>query len=173
MRTLLCSLVIALFIPGFTSIAAAEGMDDGMDDGMDHDKLHVAHGWARASLGQNPNSAAYVTIHNPTEEGDRLLGVSCADAPRCAVHNHVTVSDVTRMEAVENLDIAPGAHIEFKAGGYHIMMFDLTAPLVAGGETRITFSFENAGDMTATVPVLSMREAAERSRHSEHKKKHN
>lgn len=169
MRTILCSLFIALFIPGFTSIAAAEDMDKGMD----HDKLHVAHGWARASLGQNPNSAAYVTIHNKAETGDRLLGVSCADAQRCAVHNHVTVSDVTRMEAVESLDIAPGAHIEFKPGGYHIMMFDLAAPLAADGETRITFNFEKAGNMTVTVPVLSMREAAERSRHSEHEKKHN
>lgn len=169
MRTMLRFLFIALFIPGFTSIAAAEDMDKGMD----HDKLHVAHGWARASLGQNPNSAAYVTIHNKAETGDRLLGVSCADAPRCAVHNHVTISDVTRMEAVESLDIAPGAHIEFKPGGYHIMMFDLRAPLAAGGETRITFSFEKAADMTVTVPVLSMREAAKRSHHSEHEEKHN
>lgn len=141
-----------------------------MAEEADHKKLHVAHGWARASLGQNPNSAAYVTIHNPTEEGDVLLGISCVDAEQCGLHNHVTEGDVTKMVAVERLEAAPGAHIEFKPGGYHIMMFGLKAPLKAGGETRITFSFEKVGDVTVTMPILSMREAAERARHSEHDK---
>lgn len=134
----------------------------------DHDKLHVAHGWARASLGQNPNSAAYVTIHNKAETADRLMSVSCAGATRCSVHNHVTEGDVSRMVAVEVLEIAPGAHIEFKPGGYHIMMFDLKEPLVAGAEISVTFRFEGADDITVTMPVLSMRDAAKRTHDGEH-----
>lgn len=163
MRRFVPFVFIALLSSGSLSTATAEEMD--------HDGLHVAHGWARASLGKNPNSAAYVTIHNKAETGDRLLDVSCAGAQRCSLHNHTTVSDVTRMEAVGSLELIPGAHIEFKPGGYHIMMFDLKAPLAPGGETQLTFSFEKAGDMTVTVPVLSMREAAERVRHKEHDEK--
>lgn len=134
----------------------------------DHEALHVAHGWARASLGQNPNSAAYVTIHNKAETADRLLGVTCAAAKRCALHNHVTEADITRMEAVETLEVAPGAHIEFKPGGYHIMMFELKEPLAAGGETSITFRFETMGDVTVTMPVLSIRDAAKHNHNSDH-----
>lgn len=155
----------------FTTLFILSPVGPIMAEEVDHEKLHVAHGWARASLGQNPNSAAYVTIHNPTEEGDALLGISCAGAERCGLHNHVTEGDVTKMVAVERLEAAPGAHIEFKPGGYHIMMFGLKAPLAAGGETQITFSFEEVGDVTVTMPILSMREAAERARHSEHEMK--
>lgn len=134
----------------------------------DHDALHVAHGWARASLGQNPNSAAYVTVHNKTDVKDTLLTISCADAQKCSLHNHVTRDNISSMEAVSSLEIAAGAHVEFKPGGYHIMMFDLKVPLAAEGQTSVTFTFEHAGEITATLPVLSMRDAAKRSHQGEH-----
>ena len=109
---------------------------------MDHKTLHVAHGWARASLGENPNSAAYVTIHNPTEVADKVVSISCAGAERCAIHNHINEDGVMKMRSVDTLAIEPGAHLEFAPGGYHIMMFDVTAPFVAGEETTITLTFE-------------------------------
>lgn len=133
-----------------------------------HDALHVAHGWARASLGQNPNSVAYVTLHNKTDLSDTLLAISCADAAKCSLHTHVTKDNVSSMEAVGTLEVPAGAHVEFKPGSYHIMMFDLKAPLAAEGQTELTFTFQNAGDITTTMPVLSMREAAKRSHHGDH-----
>lgn len=135
---------------------------------QDHEALHVAHGWARASLGQNPNSVAYVTLHNKSEVSDTLLGVNCAAAQRCSLHAHVTKDDISSMEAVGSLEVPAGAHVEFKPGGYHIMMFDLKSPLAPESETSVTFTFEHAGDITATMPVLSMREAAKRTHHGEH-----
>lgn len=134
----------------------------------EHDALHVAHGWARASLGQNPNSAAYITVHNKTDVNDTLLAISCADAAKCSLHNHVTQDNISSMEAVGSLEIPAGAHVEFRPGGYHIMMFDLKAPLAAEGQTSVTFTFEHAGEITATLPVLSMRDAAKRSHQGEH-----
>lgn len=153
-------LATAVFLVHPAAVSAAEDVD--------HSALHVAHGWARASLGQNPNSAAYVTIHNPGKSGDRLLGVLCAASKSCSLHKHVTVANVTRMEQVESLDLPSGAHIEFKPGGYHIMMFDLKGPLAAGTETAITFTFEEAGDLTITMPVLSMADAAKLN-HEDHR----
>lgn len=156
-RTLLAC-VAAFFL--LSSIAGAQEMD--------HEALHVAHGWARASLGQNPNSVAYVTLHNKSDASDELLAIECAGAARCSLHTHTTRDDITRMEAVSSLAIPAGAHVEFKPGSYHIMMFDVKAPLGAGAETSLTFHFREAGDITVSVPVLSMQEAAERSHQGEH-----
>jgi hypothetical protein len=130
---------------------------------MDHEALHVAHGWARASLGQNPNSVAYVTLHNKSDASDELLSIECAGAARCSLHTHTTRNDISRMEAVSSLAVPAGAHVEFKPGSYHIMMFDVNAPLGAGDETSLTFHFREAGNITVSVPVLSMQEAAKRS----------
>lgn len=142
------------------------------EDG-DHKALHVAHGWARASLGQSPNSVAYVTIHNPTEKADTVVAVSCGGAARCEIHNHVMEGDIMKMRHQETLDVEPGAHVEFKPGGLHIMMFEVNAPLTAGEKTEITFTFKDAGDVTVSADVLSMRDAQTRgksSSHDEHEK---
>lgn len=131
----------------------------------DHEGLHVAHGWARASLGQNPNSSAYVTVHNLSNTADRLTSLACAGAKRCSLHTHVTENGIMKMRPVESLGIGPGAHIEFKPGGYHIMMFDVIAPLKAGTKTSITLVFENAGEVRTDVDVLTLREASKMRSH--------
>jgi periplasmic copper chaperone A len=139
-----------------------------------HNGLHVAHGWARASLGQNPNSSAYVTVHNLGDATDRLMSLSCAGAKRCSLHNHVTEDGIMKMRAVETLKVGAGKHIAFKPGGYHIMLFDVSAPLQAGTTTTIVFSFEKAGDISVDVDVLTLRDSAKMGSHEEgddHKKK--
>ena len=144
-------------------------------ESVDHKALHVAHGWARASLGQSPNSAAYVTVHNPTQHGDKVVAVRCAAAARCEIHNHVMDGDVMKMRREEHLSVEPGAHIEFKPGGLHIMMFDLEAPLAAGEKTEITFVFETSGEVLVNADVLSIRDAQGRAQKSSHEahEKHN
>lgn len=150
-----------------THAGDAKGHDETSQ--MDHDALHVAHGWARASLGQNPNSAAYITIHNPTAEADRVLAVSCEAAERCEIHNHMKVDNVMTMRKVAALEIAPGAHLTFKPGGLHVMMFGLKAPLQAGESTKLILTFEKAGDVAVVADVLSLADAAKRAKDGEGK----
>ncbi len=49
----------------------------------------------------------------------------------------------------------PGATVELKPGGYHIMMTGLKEPLKEGAMVKGTLTFENAG----TVPVAFKVEA--------------
>jgi hypothetical protein len=58
---------------------------------------------------------------------------------------------VMMMEKLDGIDLAPSSTIELNAGGLHIMMLDLTAPLVEGSTFDVTLDFEKAAD--AVVPV--------------------
>ncbi len=57
------------------------------------------------------------------------------------------------MKEVDQIDIPAGETVMLKPGGYHIMMFDLVKPLVAGDTFEVTLTFEQAGTKTLTAEV--------------------
>ena len=74
--------------------------------------------------------------------------------------------DVMRMKPVEGgLEIGPGATVELKPGGYHLMFMDLKQPLKEGETIKGTLVFEKAGSVAVEYAVRGMSGAAS----SEHK----
>ncbi|MGA0957927.1 MAG: copper chaperone PCu(A)C, partial [Ilumatobacteraceae bacterium] len=57
------------------------------------------------------------------------------------------------MREVEGIDIMGGAMFMLKPGGYHVMIFDLVAPLEIGQTFDVTLTFEKAGDVIVPVEV--------------------
>lgn len=141
-----------------------------------HERLHVAHGWARESIGASPNGAAFVVIHNPTPQDDRLISLSTLVAERAELHTHEqTNGGVMSMVHLTELDVPAGAHIEFKPGEMHVMLVKLKKPLEPGTTIDITFEFERSGAIPVEIPVLSLMQSMERTdhekQHLEHHKK--
>ena len=64
--------------------------------------------------------------------------------------------DVMQMRRIEGLEIKPGATVELKPGGYHLMLMDLKGALKAGDTIKGTLVFEKAGkvDIEFTVTAL-------------------
>ena len=58
-----------------------------------------------------------------------------------------------KMQPRGHAELLPGATLEMSPGGVHIMLMGLSAPLKEGGSVEVTLTFENAGQITATVPV--------------------
>jgi periplasmic copper chaperone A len=63
---------------------------------------------------------------------------------------------VMKMRALDGIDIAPGATIELKPGGMHLMIMGLKQPLKAGESFPATLRFEKAGPTPVTFNVLGM-----------------
>ena len=57
------------------------------------------------------------------------------------------------MREVEGIDIVGGEMLMMKPGGYHVMIFDLVAPLEIGQTFDVTLTFEKAGDVIVPVEV--------------------
>jgi periplasmic copper chaperone A len=56
-------------------------------------------------------------------------------------------------EVKEGVVIAPGATVELKPGGFHIMMVNLSKPLAKGEKVKGSLTFEKAGKVEVEFAV--------------------
>jgi len=107
----------------------------------------------RAALGNNPNTAAYVTITNKGNTDDRLISVACECATTTTLHTmKMNGATMEMAEAKDGFVIRSGDTLVFKPGGNHIMLENLTHRPVEGETVNVTLVFEKAGPVT--LPML-------------------
>lgn len=115
--------------------------------------LHIGQPWSRALPPNVPTGAAYFTVHNGGNEDDRLIGASTPRAGRTELHTHVHLGDVMKMQKIDSVAIPASAEVRFEPGGNHVMLFNLTRPLVAGEHFPLTLEFEKAGQVELSVTI--------------------
>ena len=122
----------------------------------------------RAALGQNPNTAAYVTIKNIGKDDDRLVSAACDCAAKVELHTMTMDGDKMMMaEMPDGFAIKAGETLELKPGGNHIMLMGLTARPADGQTQTLTLTFQKAGTVSIDAPV-SNAPLAGASAHSGH-----
>jgi hypothetical protein len=130
------------------------GCKPGATDEYQAGALHVKHPYARATVQNQANGAAYVSIENQGSTSDRLLGISTGAAQEAAVHSTTLQGNVMRMRPLDNLTLQPAQTLVMKPGeGAHIMLIGLKQPLQVGTQFPLTLRFEKAGPLTLMVNV--------------------
>ncbi len=115
--------------------------------------LTISHAWARPAA-EGQNGAAYVSIKNAGKDAETFVSAASPVAEKTELHETRDENGVMTMRAVkEGVEIKPGASIEFKPGGYHIMLFDLKKPLEVGAVVPLTITFAKAGAISVDVKV--------------------
>jgi copper(I)-binding protein len=117
--------------------------------------LTAGHPWARPTAGPNKLGAAYLILKNTGQEADTLQSVSSPDAEKAEIHEHTQdAQGIMRMRPVQGgLKIPAGGSVEFKPGGYHIMLFGLKHNLEEGQQLPLKLHFAHAGDLDIEVKV--------------------
>jgi copper(I)-binding protein len=146
--------VLAAAFLSLVLLPAASAGDAGMATVGD---LMIHDGWARASIGKAPNSAAYMTLMTHGATADRLVAVETPAAARAELHHHVLEDGIARMRQIEAIEIAPGEPATLEPGGLHIMLMGLTGKLEEGAFLPLTLTFENAGHVTLEVPIKGLK----------------
>ena len=137
-------IVLAISLCGAAFAARADGA------------IAVKEPYARATIGQQKASAAYMTIE--TSAGpDRLVAAASPLAGKVELHAHLHEGGVMKMREVEAIDVAPGKPAKLETGGLHLMIMDLKQPLKAGETLPLTLTFEKAGKVEVQVPVRALR----------------
>jgi len=121
--------------------------------------IMIHDGWARASIGKAPNSAAYMTLMTHGDSTDTLIAVSTPVADKAELHNHVMDDGIAKMRQVEAIEVSPGEPAALEPGGLHIMLIGLKQALEEGTDFPLTLVFENAGNVTFEVPILGIKDA--------------
>ncbi|ESQ93520.1 hypothetical protein ABAC460_00190 [Asticcacaulis sp. AC460] len=108
----------------------------------------------RAALGNNPNTAAYVTIKNGGDKPEKLLSAACACAAKATFHEMTMKDGVMSMsEKTDGFEIKPGETLVLAPGGNHIMLEGLTDRPAEGQTVNVTLTFDGAGPVTLGMPV--------------------
>ncbi|MGO4851534.1 copper chaperone PCu(A)C [Phaeovulum sp. W22_SRMD_FR3] len=101
-------------------------------------------------------AAGFLTIANAADQSDRLLSAKTDLAERAELHtNKVDVNGMMRMLPMpDGIVIDPQAEHALESGGDHIMFLGLKAPLNSGDAVDVTLTFEHAGAITVSMPVV-------------------
>ncbi|MFA6964335.1 copper chaperone PCu(A)C [Bosea sp. (in: a-proteobacteria)] len=131
--------------------------------------LKIGHPWTRATPVGAKVAGGYLTLQNGGSAPDRLLGGSSDIAGRIEIHEMAVKDGVMTMRPLDKgLEVKPGASVELKPGGYHVMFMDLKRQLKEGETVKVTLSFEKAGTLPVEFAVQSVG-AREPSQGSGHK----
>ena len=115
------------------------------------DSIRVTHPWARATVTGQKVGGVYMQI--TSARAARLVGVTSPWAEAAEVHSMTMDGDAMRMRAVGALDLPPGIRVELAPGGYHIMLFDLKKPLLAGQKVPLTLLIKESGKRVQKIAV--------------------
>lgn len=116
--------------------------------------LKIDHPWSRATPPGAKVGGGYLSVENTGSAPDRLVSVSVPFAARAEIHEMAVKDGVMTMRPMAaGVEIAPGAKVEFKPGGYHIMFMELKEPLKQGERRKGTLTFEKAGSIDVEFAV--------------------
>ncbi len=123
---------------------------------QDGKSIVVSQAFARATVGTQPNGAAFLTIENRSKSDDALVGASSPAAAVVEIHTMQMEGDVMKMRALEQLPLKAGQTAQMKPGqGAHLMLIDLAQPLKVGQKFPVTLEFRKAGKLPVTVEVTA------------------
>ena len=118
--------------------------------------LDIKQPFARATPPGAKVAGVFMTIENKGKDADRLVSASSPVAGVVQIHEMKMDGGMMKMREINGLDIKPGATVELKPSGYHVMLMDLKQPLKQGDSVPLTLRFEKAGTVEIKAAVGSM-----------------
>lgn len=117
-----------------------------------HGTVEVVDPWVRATVMQQRATGAFMTL--TARQNARLVAASSPVAGVVEVHEMTLGADnVMRMRAVEAVDLPAGQPVEFKPGGYHVMLLDLHGQVKEGDHVRLTLTVETTDGQREAIEV--------------------
>lgn len=114
-------------------------------------QVTVTSAWVRATVAAQRTSGAYMEITSARDA--TLIGAQSPVAGAAEVHETRMNNDVMRMRAVPRLALPAGKTVQFRPGGYHLMLVDLKRPLKKGESVPLQLTIENRDKSLTTVEV--------------------
>ncbi len=105
-----------------------------------------------SAIPTNP-AAAYFTL-NGGPVADRLMSVTSPLAIRAEMHDMSMKGGMMSMAAIDGgLELPTGGAISFAPSGKHVMLFDVSPKVFAGGKMPLHFTFASGATLDAQADV--------------------
>jgi hypothetical protein len=96
---------------------------------------------------------AYFTVSQGSGAPRSIAAAYIEGVERAEMHETVAEGSVSKMQPVKAVPIESGKSVQFKAGGLHVMLFDVADTLKAGGTTEITLTLDNGDKVSAPARI--------------------
>ena len=142
------------FVLSIVSIAAVFGAD-----------VEIDGAYARASIPNVPNSAAFFVIKNNSDKDIAITGANSDIAEKNELHTHIKENKMMKMMKIEKLVVPAKSSLELKSGGDHVMLMGLKKELKAGDEMSLELSFSDGDKKSIKVPVKDLASTMHKMQH--------
>ena len=142
------------FVLSIVSIAAVFGAD-----------IEIERAYARASIPNVPNSAAFFVIKNNSDKDIAITSANSDIAEKNELHTHIKENKMMKMMKIEKLVVPAKSSLELKSGGDHVMLMGLKKELKAGDEINLELSFSDGDKKSIKVPVKDLASTMHKMQH--------
>ena len=142
------------FVLSILSIAAVFGAD-----------VEIDGAYARASIPNVPNSAAFFVIKNNSDKDIAITSANSDVAEKNELHTHIKENQMLKMMKIEKLVVPAKSSLELKSGGDHVMLIGLKKELKAGDEINLELSFSDGDKKSIKVPVKDLASTMHKMQH--------
>ena len=142
------------FVLSILSIAAVFGAD-----------VEIEGAYARASIPNVPNSAAFFVIKNNSDKDIAITSANSDVAEKNELHTHIKENKMMKMIKIEKLVVPAKSSLELKSGGDHVMLMGLKKELKVGDEISLELSFSDGDKKSIKVPVKDLASTMHKMQH--------
>jgi len=133
---------------------APDPLPDNMSTVADGASVVVEDTWIRQPPEAAPVAGGYMVLRNSGAQDDRLIAVRSEVARNVEIHEMVMEGDMMKMrEMADGLAVPAGETVMLKPGGFHLMLMEPEAGLVAGKRIPLTLVFERGGEQVVEFDV--------------------
>lgn len=154
-----CFLILLVLAP---ALSAAEGPAEVKL------AVRIDNAWVRAMPPSQPNTAAYMTLHNGSDRALQIIGARSEPIARVEMHTSREVDGMLSMEQLDQVMVAPGQVIVFAPGGMHLMMLGLKKMPAAGEQVKLCLEFKSGASVCAEAEVRRVAPSADDDKHHNH-----
>lgn len=108
--------------------------------------------------------AAYFTVKGGAQ-ATSLVAVSSPVAIRAEMHEMKQDGGMMTMAPLKDVAIPAGATVEFKSGGKHVMLFDVSPTVRSGDQVPLRLSFADGKTIEVKASARTLSDAADHGAH--------
>lgn len=130
----------------------------------------VKDAWVREAPPTSKTTAAYMQLHNHTQETINLLKAESPQFNKVEIHNTIIENNVAKMVEMEKLEIKSHQMVDLKPKGLHIMLIEAKSGVSpkTGETVDLKLFFSNQHVKELKIPVKKGDNAMMHHDHSHH-----
>lgn len=120
--------------------------------------LLVSHAWIEEGPPGLTVLAGYLDLANRGDHELTIKQISSTIAERIEIHRTEIEANTVTMRRIPTLVLAPHSHLDFKPGGYHLMIFGVANPPRAGEKVRLDITTDAGNHVLVDADVRKLGE---------------